>query len=314
MDPLFSIKTADVAGQVGMTLAAIAYSPNLGAINTLLKNPNLATQGRWTATWYGFDDANQAFVAIDNQSGQYAIAIRGSVTDPMTPAFWIDWLDQDLSVFRPAAWPYGGAPSGATISQGSLHGLSSLLSLSDINGQSIVDYFRSIAAPKWLTAVVGHSLGGALASVLAPYLHQEFSPGQNALDFWPVTFAAPTAGNAAFAGWIEQQLAAGVGRYHNTLDVVPHAWAGLQWIADSYLGGPKLPSPLKDLVEKIRQFLKLVQADYRQPGAGIPLTGSLVATPSWFTEAGTQHAGATYLKLLGAPPIPSEFVSTPQFA
>lgn len=304
MTPQFATASPDVTAQVGMTLAAIAYEPGLAAINASLKNPNLATQGRWSAVWYAADSGNQVYVALDNQAGQYAIAIRGSVTDPSAPAFWIDWFDQDLSVFRQADWPYGGAPDDASISQGTLHGLGSLLSLADTNGNSLVNFFRSAPQPKWLTAVIGHSLGGALASALAPYLHQEFAADQNVIDFWPVTFAAPTAGNRSFAGWIEQQFAASIGRYHNTLDIVPHAWAGLQWIADSFPNGPKLPDILQTPIESIREFLQLMQADYQQPGAGNPLPGTIVPNVDWFGEAGAQHASATYLSLVGAPPVP----------
>jgi hypothetical protein len=305
MDPLLVTTGGNSAGQIGMTLAAIAYQPDQPTISALLKNPALATLGRWSVAWYAADAGNQAYVAVDDQSGQYAIAIRGSVTDPLTPAFWIDWFDQDVSVFRHADWPYGGAPVGASISQGALHGLGSLLSLTDSNGNALIDFFRSIPKPPWLTAVVGHSLGGALASVLAPYLHQEFSPNTNVLDFWPVTFAAPTAGDGGFANWQEQQFAGSAGRFFNTVDVIPHAWAALNWVASSFPGGPKLPELLKLPIQTIRDFLKLTRADYHQPGSGNPLAGTIAPTDDWFGEAGAQHASATYLSLLGAPPIPN---------
>jgi triacylglycerol lipase len=302
--PMFSTTAGISAGQVGMTLAAIAYQPTSDAISALLANATLSTQGRWSLVWYGVDDANQAYIALDNQSGQYAIAIRGSVTDPFTPAFWSDWFVQDASVFRQADWPYGGAPSGASISQGTLHGLGSLLSLTDDKNDTLVDFYRSIPQPAYLTAIVGHSLGGALASALAPYMHQEFSPGKDVLDFWPVTFAAPTAGDGGFASWQELQFAASAGRYFNTLDVIPHAWNGLDWVASSFQGGPSLPETLKLPVQTIRDFLKLTRADYQQPGVGNPLPGALVGSVDWIGEAGAQHGSATYLSLLGAVPIP----------
>ena len=290
---------------VGMTLAAIAYAPGAGAIGKLLADASLATQGRWTLAWYAMDAGSQIFVAQDTASGQYAITIRGSVTDPRSKAFWIDWFGEDLAVFRHVAWPYGGAPAGATIAQGSLRGLNSLLALKDGNGTSLTAFLRTTLRPAPPTVVIGHSLGGDLAGVLAAYLHQEFSPESAALDFWPLTFAGPSAGNAVFAGWLAQVLQASSGRYYNSLDVVPHAWAALPWIDQSFPGGPQVPVVLRPLFDALSDFINLIRADYTQPGDGIVLTGSVAGGEDWFAEAGAQHATDNYLKLLGAPALPA---------
>jgi hypothetical protein len=202
-------------------------------------------------------------------------------------------------------WPYGGAPPGARIASGSLSGLGSLLRLKDASKQTLVAFLRANRT-NVLTAVVGHSLGGALSYLLAPYLRQEFSPGQNALDFWPVTFAAPTVGNVTYAAWLESQFGASVSRYHNSVDVVPRAWQDLAWIAASFPGGrPKLPLVLDGLVDGVREILKLLKDSYVQPGTGVQLDGTIVVTDDWVEEAGTQHASATYLSLVGAPPLTS---------
>jgi triacylglycerol lipase len=297
----FSTTAGDSVGQLGMTLASIAYAPDQATIQSLLADQSLATQGNWALVWYASDAGNQAFVAQDKLSGQYAIAIRGSVTNPKTKAFWIDWLCQDLSVFRSALWPYDGAPAGARVAHGSLHGLGSLLSLKDATQGDLVSFFRSNPNRPYLTAVVGHSLGGALATMLAPYLHQEFSPGSNVLDFWPVTFAGPTAGNDVFAGWLLDQFAMTNSRYFNVNDVVPHAFQALAWIRGSFPGSPKLPIELIPFVDAIADVLKVEQAKYTQPGDGVPLPGTINLSDDWFVEAGLQHSGQTYLALLGAP-------------
>lgn len=293
--------SGDVVSQVGMTMAAIAYAPGQSAIITQLADTTL-TAGRWALVWYGVDDASQVYVARDTVTGQQAVAIRGSVTDPCEEAFWLDWFQEDPSVFRMGGWPYGGAPAGASVSHGSLSGLGSLLSLKDLNKQTLVAFLRANPTPNVLTAVVGHSLGGALAYLLAPYLHQEFSPGQNVLDFWPVTFAAPTVGNGTYAAWLQSQFVASVSRYYNSVDVVPHAWQDLEWIAASFPGGPKLPLLLKGVVDGIREILKLLEDSYVQPGTGVQLNGTIVVTDDWVQEAGQQHGSATYLSLVGAPP------------
>jgi hypothetical protein len=201
-------------------------------------------------------------------------------------------------------WPYGGAPAGARIASGSLSGLGSLLRLKDANKQTLVAFLRANRT-NTLTAVVGHSLGGALSYLLAPYLHQEFSPGQNVLDFWPVTFAAPTVGNGTYASWLQSQFVSSVSRYYNSADVVPHAWQDLAWIAASFPGGPRLPLVLDGLIDGIREILKLLKDSYVQPGTGVQLDGTIVVTDDWVEEAGTQHASATYLSLVGAPPVTS---------
>jgi triacylglycerol lipase len=298
---VFSTSGGAAVGQVGMTLASIAYALDQATITSLLADASLATAGNWSLAWYAADKGNQVFIAQDNTSGQYALAIRGSVTDPHSRAFWIDWLGQDLSVFRSALWPYGGAPEGARISHGSLSGLGSLLSLKDADGVDIAGFFRSHAPRPYLTAVVGHSLGGELATVLAAWLHQEFSPGQDVLDFWPVTFAGPTAGEQIFAGWLDSQFAMTNSRYLNVNDVVPHAFNALAWIRTSFPGTPSLPIELVPLLDAIEGVLKLEKAGYTQPGPGVGLPGAVNHGDNWFQEAGLQHSGQTYLALLGAP-------------
>lgn len=285
-----------------MTLASMAYAPDRGAIEQLLADPALATKGRWTLVWFASDDANQVFIARDTVTGQQAVVIRGSVTDPREAAFWLDWFDQDLSVFRMADWPYGGAPAGSRLSHGALAGLGSLLTLKDANRKTVAAFLRANAG-SGLTAVVGHSLGGALAYVLAAYLGQEFGPDPRVQGFWPVTFAAPTAGNSTFAAWLETAFSAGAGRFWNSDDVVPHSWMQIGWIAGSFPAGPKLPIALVGLIDAIRGALALLDDRYVQPD-GQMLSGAIAIGDDWIAQAGVQHSGSTYLSLLGAPPMP----------
>jgi triacylglycerol lipase len=309
MDLELNAKGGDSVGKLAMTMSAMAYLADAAAISHALST-NPLTKGRWSLVWYGVDnstdwDANQAYVARDGITGQLAIAIRGSVTDPFSWAFWYDWFVEDLSAVHQADWPYGGAPAGARISQGSLKGLNNLLAIHGTNNQTLTAFLRANRTPTLMAAVMGHSLGGALSYVLAPYLHQEFAPGQDVLDYWPITFAAPTVGNPTYADWLVDRFVADAGRYHNIVDVVPHAWAGLQWILDSFPGPgePKIPDALFTLVELIRLDMEVHGDHYKQPGLGLPLNGTLVKADDWIQEAGLQHAGATYLNLLGVQSI-----------
>jgi len=122
----------------------------------------------------------------------------------------------------------------AQIAHGSHHGLHELLELEGTyqgSTQSLDSLLKSLPAGSSLL-VTGHSLGGNLASVLAPWIAANvaaFGPNQQPLERLPanltaITFAAPTAGNAAFA----QFLDANPDRYaahFNRNDVVSNVWA-----------------------------------------------------------------------------------------
>ena len=56
-------------------------------------------------------------------------------------------------------------------------------------------------------------------------------------------------------------------------------------------------------IDAIRGLLDAERIDYTQPGAGVPLQGTINLNDDWFAEAGLQHSGQTYLALLGAPGV-----------
>ena len=282
--------------QVAIELAAIAYDKGNEAITAQLAALPASLGGPWSLAWLGVDAGNQMYVTHSASAG-LAVAIRGSVTDPFSLAFWLDWFRQDLNALGQKPWVYGRLPAGSMISRGTVDGIQSLQSLND-NGLSLVQELA-----RWRTSspipVIGHSLGGGLASAFAPWLEQALSElqGQPARCI-PVTFAAPAIGNETFADALEQYYESASNRYHNTQDVVPHAWAGLEWIQNSFVGGPGIPEVLKLAVEAERGLLHLNGLRYRQPGTDQALQGTLVQNVSWVSEVGTQHATATYRSLL----------------
>ena len=287
---------------VGVTLASMAYAPDRDTITRLLAMDNLSTAGAWSLVWYGTDRPNQVFVAQEAATGQYAIAIRGSASNPHSPAFWGDWFKQDLAVFRMVDWAYGGAPAGAKISKGSDNGLLSLIGLTDsITGDTLLQFFTA-NPPTSLTAVIGHSLGGALATVLAPWLQSQLA---SAPMFWPVTYAGPTAGNGVFADWLASDFAMTTNRYFNVNDIVPRGWWDTAWIKSSFQpSGPSFPWELVPIVDAIDGVIALEHDSYAQPGAGTPLVNPVVVNVSWFVDAGDQHSCSdTYVPLCGAVPF-----------
>lgn len=301
MNPMISKDRADNAAAICMTLAQMAYA-GARRIPALLADNSLATAGHWQLGWLAEDAGNLAFVAVDPGSGQRVVSIRGSVTNVTTNAFWLNWFEQDLNAFEMREWPFTGGPPRARLAHGTLLGLKSLIALRDANGVSLEEHLAThLDEHSPLTAVVGHSLGGALASAIVPYLAMRMPT----LELWPCTFAGPPAGNSVFANWQAEQFDASSGRYFIDLDIVPHAWWKLAWIAQSYHGhqGPTLPRAFADSLKVVEIALKVLGDEYAQPGEGQVLTSKLLNKGDWFMEAGHQHSGETYLQLLGAPPM-----------
>ncbi len=178
-------------------------------------------------------------------------------------------------------------------------------------GLTLAQYVAQLPLAPGKLWVTGHSLGGCLASVLAPYLYEAVcrARGLPSSCIVPITFAAPTAGNGAFAAYVDGLFAPHARRYHNTLDVIPHAWSleGVDWILGSFPApGPYLHRDpvLYSAVDLTWRFLYEWSYDYQQPtGDGTRLEGTLTARDLWAFEAGDQHSGQRYLQLLRSPTV-----------
>src|SRR6476620_10763686 len=96
-----------------------------------------------------------------------------------------------------------GRPPGssARIARGTLEGLSIIEALR-YKGQTLSDFltrFYGTLSRESVTAIVtGHSLGGCLATVVAPWM-RALLPDK--ITIQPITFAAPTAGDEEFAAY-----------------------------------------------------------------------------------------------------------------
>ena len=153
------------------------------------------------------------FVAFHAASGQAAVCFRGSQPDLSEGiSLILDWWT-NFRVTQVAPDPTVFTGVQGRIHQGFFDGWSSARGIV----RALLDQFpggsRAIRA-LWCT---GHSLGGALATVAAADLVDEF-PQQTSL--W--TYAQPRVGDPVFAKWLDEALA---GRYHrvvNADDLVTH--------------------------------------------------------------------------------------------
>jgi hypothetical protein len=182
-----------------------------------------------------------------------------------------------------------------------------------------MDIATFLAATDADVLVTGHSLGGCLASVLAPSLAYRMGSAER---FKVYTFAAPTAGNQDFASYYNDLFTRSTGearsfRVYNDLDIVPASWAALPSIANSYTRAPLCSVRIQNLIERVQEVVEGVYVQPGIPGDGsarqlqgqlsapdaVPLTpdrGSLL----FFYEVGQQHATQTYMRLLEAPVVP----------
>ncbi len=286
--------------QTMITFSALSYStiPQIGAF--LANPPANSPAAEWRLVWGPvatvLTRGNLAYIA--QTAGRCAVVVRGTYPHP-DPAFFQD-LFEDLTIGVQMDWPYSQT-AGPKIAAGTMDGLKDVLSLKDpASGLSILDYLQQSPQAGLDIHVTGHSLGGCLSTVIASRLRYELGANANIL---PCTFAAPTAGNQAFADLFTSQFP-NASRYFNTLDVIPKAWADLASVKALYPApGPACPLVVAGVIDALSIPLKLL--NYKQPnGGGIPLPGTPTATGDFVAEVLAQHDSANYLKLLGAPGLP----------
>ena len=149
-------------------------------------------------------------------------------------SFWLNWIENFASVLPlvPFTAVLSELSSGTPqIAAGTDLGLNLLLTArgATSTGESMdIASFLAGAESGTDIFVTGHSLGGCLASVLAPTLTYQLG---SAVSFKVYTFAAPSAGNEDFAGYFNRLFAdshsktSTAFRIYNNLDIVPTSWA-----------------------------------------------------------------------------------------
>lgn len=287
-------------------------------------NQALSGVGRpdWQVVWgpaLSDNQANMLYVAADTATNQMAVVIRGTV-----PTFILDWAE-NLSVLSPLQPFISAIPALASgnpqIAPGTNIGLAQIQALqgaTDGNNQTDLVTFLRGAGPATDIFITGHSLGGCLASVLAPTLAFQLGSSANLKVY---TFAAPSPGNADFATYYNRLFmdsATGKStafRLYNSLDVVPNAWASLDMVETYYVPDPTCTDEIRAVVIGAHTA---VGAQYAQvgtdaDGSAIKLTGSVTAVAKlgplldpivdeqFFQQLLQQHATSMYQHLLNVP-------------
>jgi triacylglycerol lipase len=321
--------TSDPFGLAYINLCLISYRAPSDIPNLVAKMAPLNPGGYWQCTWgpaLDPDMGNLVFVAVYNYGPNLppvmaATVIRG--TDLSLSNFWGSlkeiWEDMDiLFQSNPTAWP---ANNNVLVANGTLEALTNIQNMtSPVAGnpnqislqQYLTHFLGNPANENPFLLVTGHSLGGCLTTVVAPWLQYVLPQA----IIVPATFAAPTAGNAAFAQSFQSSFSYQL-RYHNTLDIAPTAWSDLNsW---TYIYDPACNTPISDPDWAIVQgwiYLMMswpFEVSYAQPFPNVALKGACQYPPTydWVDEAYYQHHATNYWILLGGGVLAPELLQTP---
>jgi hypothetical protein len=306
------MSTSPLNPLAAISLAIITYDDEGGdpakqkvAMSKALSQLSPAAAGPWSLKWGPADnDGILAFVALNSAGTQYAVAIRGSLTDEDAAGFISNWFD-DFDALVQVPWLYPQRIKGARISAGLNQALALLMGLTDpVTDLSLLDYLRKTLRPGTNVMITGHSLGGALTTLVAPWLYDQLRlGGASNANITPYTFAAPTAGNLAFAQYYDSIFPNSY-RAVNTQDVIPMGYNNLAGIESNF------PSPgqtlynyspalwwVVDLAKDYLNFNKIVyaQTNLNNVGTTKSFQGPPISNVNYSTEVVTQHAVSVYL-------------------
>ncbi|HEU4874836.1 MAG TPA: lipase family protein [Pyrinomonadaceae bacterium] len=291
-----------------MSLAAITYlsesdpSQQKSQMSAALLALPTAAGGPWTLEWGPSNNAgNLVFVALNSSKNVYAVAVRGTVEDDVT-GFFTNILE-DLDSLSLVPWLYPQSVTGAQIASGTNIALAQVIAMTDpVTDLGLLDYLRSVISGSNAQVIVtGHSLGGTLSSVVAPWIADQLPKAGNTgtVAVTPYTFAAPSAGNQAFVDYYTK-LFPNSYRSVNTFDLAPMAWTELASIQTMY------PTPgqllwdysklLYGLVESAKLSVGQLYAQTNQQAGTDSFQGPAISQLSFAAEAMTQHDHNVYLQ------------------
>lgn len=318
-----------ITPQAAMTLAAIAPTgaaarpsgETLQAQTTRVASgvkQQLSAHTTWELQWLALspDNANMAYIALNKEpaSNQVAVVIRG------TDATLADIME-DFDVSTVVPFTAGGSKTPVSVSKGAMEAFTQVANMQPADAdpaaqRSLVGALKAVldkAPPDATVFVVGHSLGGCVATMVALYLKAQTWPKPP--SFGVLTFAAPTAGLADFAAYFDSQSWSQCERHVNHYDLVPHAWDKLgDVLKDPVTGQPWYPDAGPRMTDAVKQLITGIMGipgyhKYAQPKLVTEWNTeykirdpflSAQSTQDFLGQVAFQHANLTYMVLLGA--------------
>jgi hypothetical protein len=293
------ILDADV--QIAITLASLTYlaenqppTEMRRAIASHLEQPDLPTKNEWKVVWGpAVNDPNMWYIARGPNSlgpASLALVIRGTNMTSLAS------LRQDAELtFVPFADP--NTPPGVLIAQGFADAFRRLMNATDERGDSAFEFLARTLEVGTALDVVGHSLGGAMAPIVALAAQGFFA--QTTVRAFP--FGGQTPGNRAFGEWFVHKFPDQPSRWINGIDIIPMWYGELDEMMKLY--GPANPCPdyIKLLVSLIpnRHEYFAIPGEHRYNGVQYEKPG-----PKWFAweeQASLQHQHLYYMYLTGIP-------------
>jgi triacylglycerol lipase len=289
-----------------LQLCEISYLAS-GIKNAVENLPPYTPSGSWSCPWGPATnypvDSNLAFVACYyEQNTAYprytCLVIRGTDLswEDLIGSLWQLWQDFDPSNMVPVPWT--STVPGAAIAGGTYDGLGDVLTLVS-KGYQLKDWiplFLGEPGNSNTTLIVtGHSLGGCLTSVVAPWFDANLT--STSVPIVPVTFAAPTAGNPQFVTDFETRFRISL-CYQNPLDIAPLFFDNLPGVSNIYL--PLFLNCPLDVQFVLDYFEYETEGlTYQQTPSAPKLPEKPYGTTIWTDEAAYQHHATTYMDLLG---------------
>ncbi|QQX56996.1 lipase family protein [Pseudomonas chlororaphis] len=258
--------------------------------------------------------AHITVVLIGGKSGNDIVVVTSGTLDD-SPMDQFD--DLDIFPMVPLQNLIKSCPVPAKLSPGTLAGVNKILSTpSTIGFQGTLSDFLGKQRSGATIRLVGHSLGGALMSVVALYLKEKFS----GFNFYCETIAAPTAGDGFFASYFNKQMAGNALRIYNTLDVVPMAWCAtsLDFSLTLYEPTNVIDNGTKEMVCLAIDTVTNNNLNYTQWGMGssnmeLRLCGELQSKCTTYQAQSSYQHIYEYISLLGLQlgdiPMPPPFGS-----
>ncbi|WP_437508127.1 lipase family protein [Sorangium sp. So ce1099] len=304
--------------QVMMTLAGLAStaqtplpgeSPDAQTvrikegIETQLAMTSLATAGQWKLKWVKQSDGgvNMAYIAQNAAASAFAVVFRGTVNLLNgLEDFQVDFLVNFPGGAQGAQ--YGKVSFGSGVAFAAIKNDTDLVS-------TLQGFVKESSSPQTVY-VVGHSLGGAMATMFSLYLRDQLHGNNCTVECY--TFAAPSAGDSKFAASFNDQQPAPVCVW-NAYDAIPHAWDALETVRDTFYPPPG-PAASKNMKQQITSLIHKANGQYTQVARQQPLNTDFKicrkepapnndkeADDHWNDEVAYQHGANTYLTLLGLP-------------